>query len=92
AFGMNPFWGDGDGRIGLTAIAEEHRSLIRAGLAGIRGRSTKRNIPDRGYHSFRAEEIVLDLDDGITLDGQIIRPQGAAFHIHVAGKVDFVRV
>lgn len=92
AFGICPFWAEGPGRIRMTAIAAEHRHLLRAGLSGIRGRQNRHNSPGLGYHSFNSDSLELDIDDGITLDGQIIRHKGPGLRIGLAGSLKFLRL
>ncbi len=92
-FGIYPFWGEGEGQgqIRLTAVSADHRHLFRAGLAAIRAKTGTFNTPMKGYHSCIASEIDIELDGGVTLDGQIIHHEGPGLRLGIAGSLRFLR-
>ena len=91
AMGIFPFWAESEGAIRLTAVAHKHRHLLRAALPGLRGKSSRHLSSEYGYHSHNANHIDIKLEDGLTLDGEIIRPDHDILRLRVAGEVTFIR-
>ena len=91
-FKMSPFWGEGEGSIRMTAIAQDHRHLLRAAVSAMRGRQGRNNTEALGYHSLNAEGIDIDLDDGVTLDGQIVRHSGPGLKVRTVGSLQFLKL
>lgn len=92
AFGIRPFWGLESGSIHMTGIAQQHKKLIRAASPALRGKRCGRLSTERGYHSHNGETIDLCLLDGVTLDGEIIRPEVDRLSLRVAGNLRFLRL
>lgn len=67
---LNPFWGQGDGRLRLTMVFEGSRSLLRAIWLALRGRPHGLLVPANGYDSLRAQRYELAFDGGCVLDGE----------------------
>jgi diacylglycerol kinase family enzyme len=73
-FGVRPFWGDEPGTIRYSALGYSPRRISRALLPILRGRRIPVATPENGYFSRRAHEIVLHVDGGFALDGEIYEP------------------
>ena len=90
--GLKPFWGDQPGPIHLTAIAHDHRRLLLAAATGLRGKPSRFLKPSSGYLSLNAEQVELFMDDGMTLDGEVLNPMSSAPVVVRADRfVDFVQ-
>jgi len=69
--GIRPFWGEGPGRVRYTALGYRPRHLLRALLPALRGEQGRFVTPANGYESRNAENLVLEIDGGFTLDGEL---------------------
>lgn len=72
---MRPFWGREPAPIRVTTIAAGARGLSRAAFGILRGRPPAHARPENGYASRNVRELVLQLDAGLVLDGELIDPQ-----------------
>jgi hypothetical protein len=88
--GLNPFWGDGPGRIRWLDIAAPARWLLLAVPALARGRP-RDWMTASGYQSGRAERISLGIDTPFVLDGDLF-PSGDSgpLAVSVEERVEFV--
>lgn len=68
--GLTPFWGAGEAPLACTWIDDRPRRLLRRVPALLRGRAEHMHAKE-GYHSQRAEQIELSLDDVWLLDGEL---------------------
>lgn len=89
-FGLNPFWGEGEGKLRTTAITHDHKKLVRASFSALRGRVGEQNSERNGYHSFRSDDLELELKGGVTLDGQLIHHTGPGLRLGIAGEMRFL--
>jgi diacylglycerol kinase-like protein len=89
-FGLNPFWGEGRGKLRTTAITHDHKKLVRASVSALRGRTGGLNTEENGYHSFCSDELELELRGGVTLDGQLIHHTGPGLRLGIAGELRFL--
>lgn len=86
--GLTPFWGAGDGALACTWIDDRPRRLLRRLPALLLGRSA--GLPaDEGYHSRRADQIRLGLNDVWLLDGEL-RPGGTTLAFSPSRPLRFV--
>jgi len=92
ALGIQPFWASGEGPIRLSAIAQEHHKLIRAGTKGLWGRAGGSLSRENGYHSFDAQQVEIGLDTGVTLDGEIIEPKNGKLVMSSPWTLTFLRI
>jgi len=76
AFGMRPFWGQGQGGIRLTLIEQRCTRFARTFFSIVRGRANHNAVPDSGYFSHNAHTVRLELDGKFNLDGEILVAQG----------------
>lgn len=88
-FGMRPWWGRERGAIHLTLLDFPPRAFARVVASLLRGKLPA-DLP-ANYRSHNADRIELDLDCPLTLDGEMIRPEGRPVILSAADVVDFVR-
>jgi hypothetical protein len=69
--GLNPFWGEGDGDLRLTTLRYSPTHVLGAILPFMRGVPNKNLRPEFGYESSNVDELMLHLDSGFTLDGEL---------------------
>jgi len=88
--GLNPFWGEGPGRIRWLDIPAPARWLLVAVPALARGRP-RDWMTASGYASGRAERISLGLDTPFVLDGDLF-PAGESgpLAVSVEERIEFV--
>jgi hypothetical protein len=72
--GLQPFWGEGPGRLRYTALRQAPYRPLRAAFPFMRGRPTPAMRPELGYDSRNVDELTLHLDSGFTLDGELFAP------------------
>ena len=72
---MNPFWGTGPDGVRFTSIASHAKHTYRAAPGILRGRPKCWVAPETGYTSRNARQVVLRLDCGYTIDGEIFEPR-----------------
>ena len=72
---LRPFWGQEPAPVHVTTIAARARGLSRAAPGILRGRPPARACPANGYVSRNVHELVLQLDAGLVLDGELFDPQ-----------------
>lgn len=75
--GIRPFWAQGDGPIGLTAIRGGAARFGRSILSVLRGRPNRHVTADNGYESFRGARIELCFEGALNLDGELIETGGS---------------
>jgi diacylglycerol kinase family enzyme len=86
---MRPFWGSEDGPLRFSTIAARPRGL-RNVMRMLRGLPPSR--PDEGCISHNVEQVVLGLDGGMTVDGELFGPQpGRTVELSAEQRVCFVR-
>lgn len=73
-FGIRPFWGDEPGAVRYSALGYSPRRIARALVPVLRGRKIPIATPENGYFSRRAHEIVLHVNGGFALDGELYEP------------------
>lgn len=92
ALGIDPFWGGNEQPIRMTAIAQNHKKLLRAGLVGVWGKRGRHLTERNGYYGVSGRRIHLVLPDGgVTLDGEIVNPVGNELRMGIAGNLTFIR-
>jgi len=92
--GLRPYWGKEDGPLHYTAIDSQHRYLLRALPALIRGRTNRYGTAKNGYISHNVERVRLNLNSGFTLDGELFEAKGHLGPVIVqnGGKASFLRL
>jgi hypothetical protein len=91
--GMNPFWGLEPAPLRLTAVSPAARSLRRAVPGILRGRPGPHVVPGNGYLSRNLHRAELLVDCGITIDGEMWRPEsGRRVLLTASDTVELVRL
>ncbi len=70
---ISPFWGEGEGAIRFTTIADPPRRFAQALLPLLRGRP-KTWMAESGYRSQRLRRLELRLKSPIVIDGEVFAP------------------
>ena len=92
--GIRPFWGKGDGTIGLTTIHAGAAHFPRAFASILRGRPNRHAHPGNGYESFRTDRLELDFDGMLNLDGELLQtdPSRGPLTVIARGPFRFLRL
>lgn len=91
AFGMRPFWGRGTGRVRVTLFEQGCSRFASTFISIIRGRPNRNAVPESGYISHNANEICLQLDGKLNLDGEILVIKGQ-IEISASPNLDFLKL
>ena len=93
-FGARPYWGQGPGSLRCTAVAHPPQRLLRSLPALLRGRPGRRLRPEHGYRSWNLDQIELQLDGPVVVDGELYPApeRGVAVQVSTAGPVPFARL
>lgn len=90
--GMRPFLGDEPAPVRFTGLAPGAHRLARAVPGILRGRRAAWATPAHGYHSANAHRVVLRMDCGFTVDGELFAPEaGRVVSLSAHEGVRFVR-
>lgn len=76
AFGMRPFWSSDPGAIRLTLIEQHCSRFARTFFSIVLGRPNRNAIPSSGYLSYNAQNMHLELEGKLNLDGEILSADG----------------
>lgn len=91
--GMRPFLGEEPAPVRFTAIAGRAKRQARSAPAILRGRRRPWIVPAAGYHSRNAKRVVLSMDCGFTVDGELFAPEpGRIVSLSAHERVRFLRV
>lgn len=74
ALGIRPYWGEGPGRLRLTAVHHRPHRLLLALPALLRGRPSRHLRSELGYRSAAAHQVHLYLEGPYAIDGEIFHP------------------
>lgn len=91
AFGMRPFWGRGAGRVRVTLFEQGCSRFTRTFISIIRGHPNRNAVPESGYISHNADEVRLQLDGKLNLDGEILVTTGQV-DISASPILDFLQL
>ena len=77
--GVYPFWGGEakDCNLSFTSIKSNPPNVIRALINILRGRAPKVKGQPEYYHSCCPKTLVIEIENGFTLDGELFGEQGA---------------
>ena len=90
--GMRPFWGKEEGGVQFTTIRSDARPRLGAVPGILRGRPKAWVTRERGVSSVNARRVEVQLDCGLTIDGEQIAPEiGRIVSITADSIVRFVR-
>jgi hypothetical protein len=91
-WGINPFWGTGNGGLRFTCIASDARRFMAAAPGVLRGKPRPWVTPENGYTSRDVERAQLYMGCGFTLDGEIFDQRSEELvTITTDRRVTFVR-
>jgi hypothetical protein len=89
---IRPFWGQEEAPIHFTAIAEGAERLLLAPIRIIQGRPPRPDRPAQGYLSRNVNQVKLQLDCGLFIDGELFAPKkGRVVRIEADQRLRFVR-
>jgi diacylglycerol kinase family enzyme len=90
--GINPFWGIEKAPVRFTALASGSERIAVAAPGILRGKPRSFVRPEAGYTSRNVEVAELRIDDGFTVDGEIIPPRSGEI-VRISGdrRIRFVR-
>lgn len=72
---LRPFWGRERAPVRVTTIETHARRIWRAAPGVMLGRPAAYAVPENGYRSRNVNELVIQLDGGLVLDGELFDPQ-----------------
>lgn len=88
---IRPFWGQEEAPIHFTAIAEGAERLLLAPVRIIQGRSPRSDRPAQGYLSHNVQQVQLQLDCGLFIDGELFQPKpGRIVRIEADQRLRFI--
>lgn len=87
--GIRPFWGRGDGALGLTTIRAGAAHFPRAFASILRGRPNRFVQPEAGYESFRTDRMQLDFEGRLNLDGELLTADRSRGPLTVSARGPF---
>ncbi|BCO31231.1 hypothetical protein TspCOW1_13340 [Thiohalobacter sp. COW1] len=92
--GIRPFWGSGDGAVGLTTVRAGARHFPRAFASILRGRPNRHVQPELGYESFHTRRLELVFDGMLNLDGELLQtaPSTGPLTVTARGPFRFLRL
>lgn len=91
--GVYPYWRDTqDDMFALSLIKQGAPKPIKSGLRILRGSSPNLEEHEDYYRSYSASEVMLEIQDGFTLDGELFGEQGKYSEVilSAAGPVTFL--
>ena len=91
--GVYPYWSDTqDDMFALSLIKQGAPKPIKSGLRILRGSSPNIEAQEDCYRSYSASEVMLEIQDGFTLDGELFGEQGKTSEVilSAAGPVTFI--
>lgn len=91
-FGMHPYWGTEAGPIHATTIAGNASRIARAVPPILFGRPPAFATPETGYASTNISSAALQLDSGVTVDGELFPSEpNRTYAISAEERVRFAR-
>ena len=94
--GVFPFWGGEAKNCGLsfTSIKSNPPNVIRALINILRGRAPKVEVQPEYYHSYCPKTLIIEIENGFTLDGELFGEEGVNTKIilDTAGTANFLVV
>ena len=91
AFGMQPFWGEGEGNMRVTLIEQDCSRFVRTFVSILRGKPNANAIPAEGFFSHNAQSLVLDIEGKLNLDGEILE-SGGLVEISASPALEFLKL
>ena len=91
AFGMQPFWGEGEGNMRITIVEQDCSRFVRTFVSILRGRPNSNAVPAEGFFSYNAHSVRLDIAGKLNLDGEILTANGPV-EISASKVLEFLRL
>ena len=91
AFGMQPFWGDGEGNMRITIVEQDCSRFVRTFVSILRGRPNSNAVPAEGFFSYNARSVTLDIAGKLNLDGEIFTANGP-IAISASKSLEFLKL
>ena len=89
---IRPFWGREDAAVRFTSIASGAKRSLPAVLKILRGRPPAPSVGTSGYCSRNVERVILHMDSGFTIDGELFDPEpGRTLRLEADRRLRFVR-
>ncbi len=89
---IRPFWGQEEAPIHFTAVAEGAERLLLAPIRIVQGRPPRSDKPAEGYLSRNVNQLDVQLDCGLFLDGELFAPKpGRVVRIEADRRLRFVQ-
>jgi len=90
--GMRPFWGVGEGGVRFTAVRGDVRRVAWSAPGILAGRPNRSVREDAGFVSRNARAVLVRMDCGTTIDGELTAPEpGRVVALTADDSVPFVR-
>jgi hypothetical protein len=91
--GLHPYWGDTRGALHFSSLRARPGHALRTLPPLFWGRAGRHATPEQGYFSATVDELSLEMDGPLTLDGEIYQASRARgpVRVSVGGRVSFLR-
>ncbi len=84
--GIRPYWGTGPGPVRITILRTLPRHVARTVVALFQDRKPDSLNPSNGWRSVNANEVVLSVDCGFTLDGELFHLEEATQTVTLSAR------
>jgi hypothetical protein len=91
--GLRPYWGESRGAFYFSALRASPARPLRTLPPLFWGRAGPAATPENGYYSEKIDELELEIDGPLTLDGEIYHASrdSGKVHLAVGGRASFLR-
>ena len=92
--GLRPYWGPRHGAFFFSALRARPAHALRTVPSLFWGRAGALATPANGYYSQKADEVLLEVDGPITLDGEIyqVSRERGAVRVSTGGWPSFLQI
>lgn len=92
--GLRPYWGPRHGAFFFSALRARPAHALRTLPSLFWGRAGALATPANGYYSQKADEVLLEVDGPITLDGEIYQAsrERGAVRVSTGGWPSFLQI
>ncbi|MEP6388678.1 MAG: diacylglycerol kinase family protein [Halioglobus sp.] len=91
AFGMQPFWGQGEGNMRVTIVEQNCSRFVRTFVSILRGKPNANAVPKEGFFSYNAQSLIVDMEGKLNLDGEILEAAGSV-EISASPALEFLKL
>ena len=92
--GLNPFWGNGDGKLKITHIQKDAQHVIRNMARFIKSTQSKRSaktLKRDGFESWNVDKAVIQLSGEVVLDGEFLPQTNAPISLFATAPLRFIK-